>query len=185
MNRAAFILSFILCCALSVIDARAQNTYVATNCLDYLYLVTFNAEFGVNVSSKWSVYLKGKYNPFSFNFGKRIQHKQATVAAGVKYWFWYTNSGWFVNSHIGYSNYNVGGIIDRYGYQGNAYSLTLGGGYSLILSKKLNLDFGVGVNAGYTNYKKYMCPTCGKFIEKKKKVYVAPSNLLVQLSVLL
>ena len=166
--------------------ANAQNMYVASNCVDYLYLATLNAEFGINVSSNWSVYINGKYNPFSYDWGERtIQHKQASVAIGSKYWFWYVNSGWFLNSNIRYSRYNFGGIIDKYGYQGNSYSWGVGAGYALILSKKLNLDFGLGLSVGYTNYSKYMCPTCGKFIEKRKKIYVAPSDLMVQLSVML
>lgn len=185
MKRATFVLLIILCGISISQKLKAQNYYVATNLIDYLYLITLNAEAGVNVDAQWSLYLKGKYNPFSFDFGKRIQHKQATVAVGAKYWFWYHNSGWFVNSHIGYSRFNMGGIVDRYGYQGNAYGLTLGGGYALILTKRLNLDFGLGFTVGYSSYSKYMCPTCGKFIEKQKKIYVAPSNLLVQLSVML
>ena len=185
MKRATFVLGLVVCATLFHGKAVAQNFYVGTNLADYLYLVTLNAEAGMNVSPQWSIYIKGKYNPFSYNFGKQVQHKQATVALGTKYWFWYHNSGWFLNSHIEYSRYNYGGIIDRYGYQGNAYGLNLGGGYSLILSKKLNIDFGAALGVGYTQYSKYMCPACGKFIEKKKKIYVAPANLLVQLSVML
>lgn len=159
--------------------------YVATNLLDYLNLGTINAEFGLSPWPEWSFYLKGRYNPFTYNFDGQIQNRVAGGAIGARYWFWYSNSGWFLNAHTGYSKYNTGGIADSYAYEGDAVSVAMGGGYALMLSKRLNLDFALGIQGGHTSYTKYACPKCGKIIGRSKKIFVAPANMLVQLSLIL
>ena len=161
---------------------EAQNMHVATNLLDYLNFGTINAEFGLSPVPKWSYYIKGRYNPFTFRAGDNLQNRTASVAAGAKYWFWYANSGWFVNGQVGYGIYNTGGIYNGYAYEGDAVSIAVGGGYALMLNKQWNLDFGVGVQTGYTSYTKYSCPRCGRIVEKKSKMYFFPSNIMVQLS---
>lgn len=166
-------------------NAAAQNMYVATNLLDYLNLGTINVEFGLNPLPKWSFYARGRYNPFTFNIYGQKQNRVAGVALGARYWFWYTNSGWFLNSHLGGSLYNTGGIKDEYAYEGAAGSLTFGGGYSLMLNERWNLDFALGLQGGGASYTRYSCPKCGKVEEKGKKIFVAPSNMLVQLSLIL
>ena len=163
----------------------AQNMYVASNLLDYLNLGTINGEFGLSPWPKYSLYVRARYNPFTFNMHGQVQNRVASGALGAKYWFWYSNAGWFVNSHMGFSVYNTGGILDKYAYEGKALSITAGGGYSLLLGERLNLDFALGVQGGYTSYTKYACPKCGKEMDREKKLFIAPSNLLVQLSLIL
>lgn len=165
--------------------ANGQNMYVSTNLLDYANIGTINAEFGLTPVPKCSFYTRVRYNPFTLKLDNQIQNRVASAALGAKYWFWYANAGWFVNSHLSFSIYNTAGIWDPSAYEGEAVSLSAGGGYSLMLSRRLNLDFGAGIQAGYTSYTNYACPTCGKEIKKGKKIFVAPSNLLVQLSLIL
>ena len=162
--------------------AEAQNMHVATNLLDYLNFGTINAEFGLSPVPKWSFYIKGRYNPFTFRTGDNLQNRTASVAAGAKYWFWYANSGWFLNSHIGYGVYNTGGIYSGHAYEGEAASITVGCGYALMLGKKWNLDFGAGLQTGVTSYTKYSCPRCGRIMEKRSRMYLFPANVMVQLS---
>lgn len=162
-----------------------QNMYVATNLLDYLNLGTINAEFGLSPWPEWTLYLKGRYCPFSHNLGGRLQNRVAGGAAGARYWFWYSHAGWFLDAHAGYSKYNTGGIFDSYAYEGDAFSIAAGGGYSLMLNRRWNLDFGLGLQAGHTSYVKYACPRCGKVVGRDKKIFVAPANVLVQLSLML
>lgn len=166
-------------------QAKAQNMYVASNLLDYLNLGTINGEFGLSPWPKYTLYVRARYNPFTFELDKQFQNRVAGGALGAKYWFWYSNAGWFVNSHLGYSVYNTGGILDSYAYEGEALFLTAGGGYSLLLGERWNLDFALGVQGGYTSFTRYSCPRCGKVMEKGKKLFVAPSNVLVQLSLML
>lgn len=165
--------------------ADAQNMYVSTNLLDYTNLGTINGEFGLSPWPNWSLYTRARYNPFTFKFNKQLQNRVAGAAVGAKYWFWYVNSGWFLNSHIGFSVYNTGGILDSYAYEGEACTLSAGAGYSLMLTRKMNLDFALGLQGGYTSYTKYACPQCGAVLKEGKKVFVAPSNLLVQLTLIL
>lgn len=164
---------------------EAQNMYVSTNLLDYLNIGTINGEIGLSPWPNWSFYARARYNPFTLKLDRQIQNRVAGVAAGARYWFWYSGSGWFANAHLGYSLYNTGGIFNSYAYEGSAYGVTAGGGYSLMLHKRWNLDFALGVQGGYTSYTKYACPKCGKILKEGKKLYVAPSNMLVQLTLIL
>ena len=163
-------------------SAYGQNVHIATNLLDYLNFGTINAEIGLSPVPKWSFYIKGRYNPFTFNANDNLQNRTAAVAAGAKYWFWYANSGWFLNGHAGYGIYNTGGILSEHAYEGNAAFITVGCGYALMLGKKWNLDFGMGVQTGVTSYTKYSCPRCGRIMDRGKKMYLFPSNVMVQLS---
>ena len=180
--RKFFVLFAIAAGSLCVANASAQNMHVAANLLDYLNFGTINCEFGLSPSPKWSFYVKGRYNPFTYKVGDNLQNRVASAALGTKYWFWYANSGWFVNSHLGYGVYNTGGIFDEYAYEGHNVGVTLGGGYALMLGKRWNLDFSLGLQIGGTSYTKYSCPRCGRVEEQKTRVYVFPSNVAVQLS---
>ena len=170
---------------LGAVTSYGQNMYVSTNLLDYLNLGTINGEFGLSPRPNWSFYVRGRYNPFSYDINGPLQNRVASGMAGARYWPWYAASGWFLNSHVGYSIYNTGGILSRTSYEGDAWHLTFGGGYALMISRRLNLDFGLGVQGGYTSYVKYACPRCGKITGRDKKIYVVPSNLMVQLSMIL
>lgn len=162
-------------------SSYGQNMHISSNLLDYLNLGTINAEFGLSPSPKWTLYLRGRYNPFTFNFGKTVQNRVAGVAAGARYWFWYSNSGWFIDSSLLFNRYNTGGIIDKYAYEGDAAGLGVGAGYALMIGKRWNLNLGLGVQGGYTSYVKYGCPRCGKVMGTYDKFYIAPSNVMVQL----
>ncbi|MEF9986872.1 MAG: DUF3575 domain-containing protein [Bacteroidales bacterium] len=184
----------ILCLLFLAIPLKGdgQNFSISTNFLEYFNLGTINGEFGLSITPKWSVYLQGRYNPFTFKrngvmsngYKNQMQNRQLSAAIGAKYWLWYTNSGWFISSQLSYTKYNRGGIIKDDTYQGDAYGITMGAGYSLMLGKHLNIDFGIGIMGGYTSYIKYLCPRCGTIVKEDKKIYVAPNNLLVQLSYL-
>ena len=180
--RKLLVISVFLLAGMCTSAVHAQNMHLATNLLDYANFGTINAEFGLSPYPKWSFYIKGRYNPFTFQINGQKQNRVASCALGTKYWFWYSNSGWFLNSNISYSVFNTGGILNGYAYEGDAYGITAGGGYALMLNKKWNLDFGVGVQTGYTSYTKYSCPRCGRIVEKKSKMYFFPSNIMVQLS---
>ncbi|MEG0519104.1 MAG: DUF3575 domain-containing protein [Bacteroidales bacterium] len=182
-------------CLVSILPLTggSQDFSLSTNVLGYLNFGTINGEFGLSVTPKWSIYLQGKYNPFTFTSKDKVQengylsqkqNRQLAAAIGAKYWFWHTNAGWFVSSQLNYIQYNTGGIFKSDTYEGDAYGVTLGAGYALMLTKHLNLDLGLGIMAGYTSYTKYLCPKCGKIVGRDKRVYVAPGNLLLQLSYL-
>lgn len=164
-----------------------QRYSVATNLLGYANFGTINCEFGLGLSKHFSLYMQGKYNPFTYKYDngqKQLQNRQLSVAAGARYWPWHTYSGWFVSGQIGYRAYNSGGIFSQSTYEGDAYGVTLGAGYALMVTDRINIDFGAGVMGGLTEYVKYACPKCGKMEEGGKKLFIAPDNILVQLSFL-
>lgn len=171
-----------MCCAL-----WGQRFSVSTNLLNYLNFGTINSEISLGVSQHFSLYVQGKYNPFIYKYKsgtRQINNRQLAFAVGAKWWPWHSYSGWFVLGQTGFAKYNRGGIVSQDTYEGDAYGLTVGAGYALMLNRHLNMDFGIGIMGGYTDFVKYACPSCGKIVDRGKKIFVAPNNVLVQLSYL-
>lgn len=163
---------------------KGQNLHVSANLLDYLNLGTINAEIGLSPAPKWTIYIRGRYNPFSFRLSKhskQVQNRTAGLAVGGRYWFWYSNSGWFLDSNLAFNRYNTAGVLDKYAYEGDAYGIGIGAGYALMLNRKWNLNFGAGLQGGHTVYMKYECSRCGKVIGRYGKFYLVPANMMVQL----
>lgn len=180
MKKLYFIVAFALMTSCAV-KTYGQNMHVAANLLDYLNLGTINGEFGLSTAPNWTFYIRGRYNPFTFKSGRQIQNRVAGGAMGVRYWFWYSNSGWFLDSNISCARYNTGGIMDRFAYEGDAAGVSLGVGYAFMLSSKWNLNLGAGLQGGYTSYRKYACPACGKVVGNYEGGYLMPSNIMVQI----
>lgn len=179
--RAAFIILMIL----SGGKIKGQNYSVSTNFVGWMEMGTVNMEVGMPVAKNWSVYAQGEYNPFHYDmWGRRRQYKHMEFSTGAKYWPWFVNSGWFISGYVNWIKYSFGGVFDKKSYEGNAIGATVGGGYALMLSKKLNLEMGLGAFAGVTNYTRFSCIKCGKIEVKKKKVIVTPNNVLIQLTML-
>ncbi len=167
--------------------ATAQRMTASTNLLNYLNFGTINGEFGLALNQHLSLSIQVKYNPFIYiyNSGEsQFQNKQLTAAGGLRYWPWHVWSGWFVSGTVGGTEFNRGGIISQETYEGSAVGVTLGGGYALMLNPHLNMDFGVGVMGGYADYVRYRCPKCGPVEMRQKRLFIAPNNILVQLSYL-
>ena len=170
---------------LFAVDAKAQNYSLSTNVLGWATLGTVNAEAGMPVSKNFTVHLQGEYNPFHYDLGgRRRQFKHLKVSAGTKYWPWFVHSGWFISGYADWFKYSTGGVFNKKSYEGNAWGVTIGGGYALILGKGLNLEMGLGAFAGVTDYTRFACIVCGEIEKKKKKVIVTPDNVLIQLTFL-
>ena len=164
----------------------AQKVHLSTNMLGYANFGTINGEIGLCLSQHFSLYLQGKYNPFEYEskVGKQMNNRQLSIAFGTKYWLWHTCSGWFLSGQCGWMRYNCGGIFTEAAYEGDACGVTFGAGYALMLNRHWNIDFGVGVMAGYTDYIKYSCPSCGKIVGNGEKIFFAPNNILLQMTYL-
>lgn len=176
----------IICLGSLTLNANAQKMSFGTNGIGYLALGTINGEFSVGLTRNWSILLSGAYNPFTYNkeSERQFQHKEATVALGTRYWPWHLFSGWFMGSRVLASQYNRGGLLTPTSEEGELIGIGLNGGYSLMIAKNINIEFGAGVLFGGRQYTSYECPRCGRIISQSKKFFISPDNLLLQFVIL-
>lgn len=186
--KKTYILFFILamfCCH----TASAQKVAVGTNLISYANFLTTNVEASYAIAKNWNVYVQGKYNPWTFKENQppkeHMQNRQLTFAVGARYYPWHVYTGWWASAGAQYTKYNTGGIIRTRTWEGEVYGVTLGAGYSWLLTRSLNLDFGFGLMVGPNRFRTYSCPACGRIEEMdKKEIYVGPNELIVKLSYL-
>ena len=161
---------------------RAQNWSVSTNVLDYVSLGTMNAEVSAGVGRRVTIEASARVNPWTFHKGdpsRQMQNRHQTYALGMRYWPWHIYSGWWISADAQYQEYNRGGIISQKTEEGDAFGLSAGAGYSLMLHEKLNLDFGVTLWAGQKTFISYACPSCGRITDKGSKWFVMPNEIRV------
>ena len=161
---------------------RAQNWSVSTNVLDYVSLGTMNAEVSAGVGRRVTIEASARVNPWTFHKGdpsRQMQNRHQTYALGMRYWPWHIYSGWWISADAQYQEYNRGGIISQKTEEGDAFGLSAGAGYSLMLHEKLNLDFGVTLWAGQKTFISYACPSCGRITDKGSKWFVTPNEIRV------
>lgn len=159
-------------------DSRAQTWSISTNIPDYAAFGTFNLEGSVAVSRHISVHIGGEYNPWKI---KDFQDKKITCEAGIRWWPWNIYSGWWLGTQVQYRQYNRGGLIDGRAEQGDAGGLGLSAGYTLMLHKHINLEFGAGFWAGATKYEQFACTRCGKKLSEGVKGFILPDELIMAL----
>ena len=161
---------------------RAQNWAVSTNVLDYVSLGTMNAEVSAGVGRRVTIEASARVNPWTFHKGdpsRQMQNRHQTYALGMRYWPWHIYSGWWISADAQYQEYNRGGIISQKTEEGDAFGLSAGAGYSLMLHEKLNLDFGVTLWAGQKTFISYACPSCGRITDKGSKWFIMPNEIRV------
>lgn len=160
-----------------------QKWGISTNILDYANFLTINGNVSYSMHKNWNISISGKYNPFIFNMNKssQMQNKNLTVAIGTRYWPFFVNSGFYYGGTLQWTRYNCGGIVSERTFEGDAYGIGLSFGYSLLLTKFLNIEFGIGVWSGVTDYREYSRPKCGKLTYKGQKWFIAPNDISVSL----
>lgn len=176
-----FILLIFLCKGVS---ATGQKYSVSTNFIDYLNLGTLNLEASAGLSQHLGIVAGVKYNPFTFRKGEKdgqFQNRQQAYSIGMRWWGWHVYSGWWLCGKLQYQEYNTGGIFSRRTEEGDRIGLGLSGGYTHILCKHLNLDFGLGFWGGIKKYAVYSCPTCGITRESGIKAFLLPDNITLAL----
>ena len=181
MKRAITILVAALAAGIS---ASAQNWSVSTNMVDYVSLGTVNAGISAGIGRRVTADVSARVNPWTFHEGdpgKQMQNRHQTYAAGMRYWPWHISSGWWISAMAQYQEYNRGGIISPSTEEGDAFGMSFGGGYSLMIHENLNLDFGLTVWGGQKSYVVYACPLCGRITDKGSSWFVMPNELRVAL----
>lgn len=164
--------------------ASAQNVSVATNLVDYVNLGTINGEVSVGTGRHVSLNASARINPWTYHKGdpaKQMQNRHQTYALGFRYWPWHIYSGWWISGAGQYQEYNRGGIVSQRTEEGDAYGISPGAGYSLMIHENLNLDFGLSFWAGQKTYIAYACPSCGRIVDKGSKWFIMPNELRISL----
>lgn len=148
----------------SAVNANAQMCSISTNLVDWANLGTANLEMGLSVGRHLTAIAGARYNQWSFESKKRgnlVEGRQQTAYAGIKYWPWYVNSGWWLKGKAQYSSSSKCGVWRPEMETGTAVGAGVSCGYSVMLSKHLNLEFGAGIwGGGYTGYTRYECSDC-------------------------
>ncbi len=176
-----YVFSFLLI-AVKAPSVSAQNVAVSTNALDWLNYGTVNLNVGMDVSRHFSVEAGARYNPWSFNrkSGLSVWNRQVTAFAGVRYWPWYIFSGWWIAARCQYSDFSNTGVW-RYALdEGKALGASLSFGYTLMLSRHFNMEFGAGVWGGQLlEHSLYHCPRCMKVRESGPRAFIKLDNISV------
>ena len=165
--------------------ADAQRFSVSTNLVDYVVLGTLNADVSYSLSRRWSITAGARYNPFTFRKGdpeKQFQYKQQSYSVGMRVWPWHIWSGWWFAGKLRYQEYNTGGIISRQTTEGDRMGLGLYSGYTYMVSRHFNVEFGLGLWGGADYYTKYSCPTCGFTMDKGVKGFLLPDDIMISLA---
>ena len=173
------------CLTLISMPSYAQSVSVSTNLIDYACLGTLNIEASYSLSQHWSLTACARYNPFTFRKGeadRQFQYRQQSYAFGARFWPWHTFSGWWLASKLRYQEYNHGGIFSRDAEEGDRGGIGLSAGYTYMISRNLNVEFGLGAWSGMSWYRRYSCPVCGLTVEKGRKWFLLPDDVMISLA---
>lgn len=182
MNRKllVFIMGLVVCQAL-----WGQKFQLGTNAIGWLSFATINIQGDYAVDRHWTVGLGGKYNPFVFpkdGGESQMQLKQASLSASARWWPWHVFSGWWMCGRLQWQAYNMGGIISPRTEEGHRYGAGLSAGYTYMLSKHLNMDFGLGFWGGVKDYTVYACPKCGTKVNEGVGGFILPNDIIISIA---
>ncbi len=175
--------------------AEAQRISVGTNAVEWLNLGTVNGELGVGINRFFSFHVGARYNNWSFRKSspedrfeeptgeseKQFENRKRAFSAGLRYWPWYYFSGLWFYLRGQWMEYNRGGLINHSAEEGEAYGVGIGAGYSYMLSKHWNVEFGIGLWGGKKEFTKYNCTNCGRVIGEGKKSFILPDDAFVSI----
>lgn len=163
-------------------EVLAQRYAVSVNAGDLAALGTMNATVETALGNNWSVESTLKYNPWTFAAGDpdtQLENRQFTIYAGGRYWPWTVFSEWWFAGGPMWQAYNRGGVFGRETEEGSAIGVRVAAGYSLMVAPRFNLDFGFGLWGGWTEYRLYACPFCGRLIDEGGKWFFLPSEAVI------
>lgn len=176
--------SFLCLFCFSQHEASAQRWSVGTNVVDYLNLGTINLEGSVAVAQHVSFNVGARVNPWTFNYAdeeRQFQNRKQCYYAGMRFWPWHIYSGWWAGLQGQYQEYNRGGVFKQKTEEGDAYGVGFSVGYTLMIHKWFNVEFGAGAWAGSTKYTTYACPYCGKILDQGNKFFFWPNDVMISL----
>ena len=165
-------------------QSKNQRWSIGTNLIDYANFGTINAEGSVAVSRHITINAAARYNPWTFRKYERetqMENRVRQASLGVRYWPWHVYSGWWLGGRAQYQEYNRGGIRRPLTEEGDAFGVGLSFGYTMMVNKHLNMEFGAGVWGGGKSYVHFEYPRYGKVLDTGTTWFVMPNDLLVSL----
>ncbi len=158
-----------------IYNVKAQNFAVKSNLLSDSFR-NVNLGLEVGLAPRWTFDLSGEFNGWVDKDERRWKHW--SVQPEARFWFCDRFSGHFIGAHVHTGQYNIGGIRNNISLLGtDFYKLTdtryqgwfggfgFGYGYAWILGEHWNLEAELGVGYSYTQYDRFNCMGCGKWIE--------------------
>ena len=167
--------------SLAVVN-RAEGDFArlafSTNAVEWAWFGTANAAVQYSVNRRFTLTGKARYNGWTYRSGQidQFETREQTYGLGVRFWPWYTYSGWWFEGRALFSQYNQGGLrlLGSQMYLMNGYVTaeegyrvgpSLGVGYSIQVNSWLDIDVGLYGWAGRRWYKTYSCTNCGERID--------------------
>ena len=176
---------------------HAQRVSFSSNVLEWADFGTANFGAGLAVGQHFSLQADVRYNNWTFRKGnpedrfndpvgedeKQFENRKQAYALGIRYWPWYVFSGWWFQLRGQYMEYNYGGIFRHDAQEGDAYGAGLAAGYTFLLAKNLNAEFGLGGWAGARTYRTYRCTNCGSVTETvdRPQFFLLPDDVWLSL----
>lgn len=135
-------------------------------------LTALNVGVEIPFGNQWDLHAELIFPWWSWNGGSRaFQVNHASLA--LRRWFEPSHfNGWYLSFLAGGGRYDIQFTKD--GWRGYEFMGGFGGGYSLPLSQKWVLDFGLGVGAMYTKLDQYE-----EYVEGSRAITNAGRNLLL------
>lgn len=175
---------------------RAQRYSVSTNLAEWANLGTINGEAGVAVGRHISLHAGTRFNNWTFRKGnpedrfenplgddeKQFENRKVAFAFDLRYWPWYVYSSWWGYVRGQYMEYNRGGLLRHSAEEGDAYGIGLGAGYTYLLHRNWNIEFGAGIWGGTTKYTAYRCTNCGSVTSSGNKFFLLPDDVFISLN---
>lgn len=175
--------------------AEAQRYSVATNVAGWADLGTVNGEAAMAVAQHVSLHAGVRYNNWTFRKGdpqdrfedpvgdgeRQFENRKQAYTLGIRWWPWHIYSGWWLYGRGQYMEYNRGGLLSHPAEEGDALGIGLGAGYTHMIHKNWNIEFGAGLWGGVTDYTSYRCTNCGSVTGRGRKHFVLPDELFVSL----
>lgn len=185
------------------VEANAQGKVaIKTNALHWATLTpNLGVEIGLGTGSVFarrsSLDLYTGYNPWKLKGTDGNNKKLAHIVAIPEYRYWLCErfNGHFFGLHLFYAGFNISGHkipllfdrsfkgfpADKLRNDGNMYGAGVSYGYQFILSRRLNLEFTLGVGYARMVYDVYDYERCGEKLGKRTHNYFGPTKIGISL----
>ena len=173
MKRILIIVIGLMLCVSAGAQEFAPKFALRANMAELVQGGTIDVETSVGFSRHWSADADLRYNPYY------DASKQRSLGVGARWWPWYVYSGLWFSGKARYQEYSM---LAEYSEEGDRVGGSLTAGYSRMLGRHLNLDFGLGLWGGYETYSVYACETCGHLRERGARYFLRPDALVLALT---